>query len=131
MTRKDGSFSHVYLHPRVSQEDIDQEARIHVSIDGRGKGNLPTIVNKILTRNGCPAQESDQIQELATIERLDQPTINSQLAVDLIKYQRSILKIAYQLAWHWLGEAYLEDKTGSVLRECVLDEDCLLSQLKD
>lgn len=129
--RKDGSFSHVYLHPRVSQESIDQDTRIRVSIDGRDMGNLPTVVNKILTRNGYPALESDQIQELATTESLDQPTIKFQLAVDIIKYQKSILKIAYQLAWHWLGEAYLEDKTGSVLRECFLDEDCPLSQLKD
>jgi len=131
VTRKDGSFSHAYLHPRVSQENIDQETHIHVSVDGRDKSNLPTIVNKILIRNGYPALESDQIQELATTKRLDQPTIKSQLAVDVLKYQRSILKIAYQLAWHWLGETYLEDKTGSVLRECFLDEDCSLSQLKD
>lgn len=126
---KDGSLSHLYLHQQVSREATDQGTRIHVSLDSHDKNKLPTLVNKILVRDGLPPLESDQIHDIATSEELHQPTIMSKVAVDTLAYQKSILKIAYELAWHWLGEKYLDDQAGSVLRECFLDVDCPSNQL--
>ena len=52
---------------------------------------------------------------------LEQPSVRHDLKVDLVKYHNAILKIAYEFAWLWLGDAYLEDPVAVKLRRKILE----------
>jgi hypothetical protein len=52
---------------------------------------------------------------------LEQPCVRHDLKVDLIEYHNGILKIAYEFAWLWLGDAYLDDPIAVKLRQKILE----------
>jgi hypothetical protein len=48
--------------------------------------------------------------------------MNIEVEIDIKEYQRAILKIAYELACHWLGPTYLSDPSAGLLRDCIMDK---------
>jgi hypothetical protein len=53
------------------------------------------------------------LASIAAVENLD---VLHSISSDVVLYRRAILKIAYELAWLWLGDASLDDPTASDLR---------------
>jgi hypothetical protein len=41
--------------------------------------------------------------------------------VDIHDYRRALVKIAYELSHHWLGDSYLQDAVSTILREIIID----------
>ena len=52
---------------------------------------------------------------------LEQPSVRHDLKVDLVEYHKAILKIAYEFAWLWLGDTYLDDPVAVKLRRKILE----------
>ncbi|MGB3203979.1 MAG: HNH endonuclease [Crinalium sp.] len=105
-----------------SKGNIIKDNYARITIDKKDKNKLPAMVNKKLTRNGLRELSSEEIAKYSIA--VSQPDISLTLnrEWDLIKYQIAILKIAYELAFYWLGESYLNDSTGEKLRLCITDK---------
>ena len=52
----------------------------------------------------------------SSIQTQKNPEVIYRLAIDTVNFKRGLLKIAYELAWLWLGESYLDDPMGATLR---------------
>ncbi|MBW4449716.1 MAG: HNH endonuclease [Spirirestis rafaelensis WJT71-NPBG6] len=106
------------------QGDIIKDGRVNITVDNKNQNQLPSMINKMLKRKGVNELSEEKIYQHAIKSNNPCPWVDVNLKVDLINYQRAILKIAYELAYYWLGDAYLNDKVGEVLRCCIKDE-CL------
>lgn len=111
---KQGNPEKLYLIPNINGESI--------TIDIQDRDKLPSIINKILKRKGLAELSEDKIWAMAKEGSYSLPEISVAHSVDMIQYKRSILKIAYELCFYWLGEKYLEDTQGEEIRRSLLDE---------
>lgn len=97
--------------------------KLNVKLDARDKDKLPDIINKIADRNKL-SRLSEEIIKNNTFEgRIEKPTLKQKWFFDTLYYQRGILKIAYELSCYWLGDDYLNDKTGKIIKGFVLDNN--------
>jgi hypothetical protein len=114
----------LYRSQRIQSEDGKETVRI--TVDERQAADLGKIIERTLRREGRPplseAELQAKIAELKDQMRtLEQPSVRHDLKVDLVKYHNAILKIAYEFAWLWLGDAYLEDPVAVKLRRKILE----------
>ncbi len=54
-------------------------------------------------------------------QTIEHPEVFYRLKFDMASIRRGILKIAYELAFLWLGESYLDDPMAAILRSVVRD----------
>lgn len=121
---KDGEPKEVYILPKVEKIiNEDGTGTLNILIDKKDKDKLPIMINKVLKRNGKPAMTQDEINEQILEVTDSYPKILMEASFDLIQYKRALLKIAYELAFYWLGDNYFEDSTGEMIRNCVLDDN--------
>lgn len=104
------------------KKNTDGSETISIHVDRSEEDNLPQIVNKIRVRAGLPPLSIDEIRSLQVQQTLPNPWANIQAKIDLIRYHRAIVKIAYELAYHWLGPAYLGDPFSTRLRQLLFDK---------
>jgi hypothetical protein len=118
----DGQPEELYVVPNISREKMpDGREKISMRVDASDRDKIPGMVNKMRLRAGMSPltkEEEDRISATPS-QRVDQPWMSVDLAIDLKEYQRAILKIAYELACTWLGPAYLNDPAGEALRNCI------------
>ncbi|MGR6342355.1 HNH endonuclease [Priestia megaterium] len=120
----DGNPREVYLVPHIEKETKDDDTEIiKISIDRKDKDKLPGIINKISKRYGKPELSYEQIEKQVHEETILTPSIEMQLTMDIVQYKRAILKIAYELAYYWLGDEYFNDSIGERIRKCILDDN--------
>ncbi|MBV8526226.1 MAG: hypothetical protein JOY71_29640 [Acetobacteraceae bacterium] len=55
------------------------------------------------------------------VQTMERPTIHYRLKIDLKEFQRGVFKIAYELAFMWLGEPCLDDPMAAKLRTVILE----------
>lgn len=121
---KEGEPQELYLFPRVEKISKDDGTEtLRISVDQKDEAKLPLLVNKVLKRNGASEMTMEQISEqiLKAIEPYPKVLINTQF--DILQYKRAILKIAYELAFYWLGDNYFEDPASEMIRKCILDDN--------
>lgn len=103
-------------------EEPGGKQSIQISVDKSQMENLPELVNKILIRSGAEPVDRDEIFSHAKHVKIEKPELHTELKVDIINYHRSMIKIAYELAYHWLGDTYLDDPTAKLLRLLIRDD---------
>lgn len=113
----------LYSASDVTLDDGTMARRI--IIDERDAGRIGTIIQRERKRAGVsplPDEElARQVAEFAAgIEVIDNPEVHVRIDVDTVAFRRGLLKIGYELACLWLGDAYLDDPTGATLRGVVL-----------
>jgi HNH endonuclease len=114
----------LYRSQRIQSEDGKETVRI--TVDERQAADLGKIIEGTLRREGHPPLSQAELQaKIAELKEqmrtLEQPCVRHALKVDLIEYHNAILKIAYEFAWLWLGDAYLEDPVAVKLRRKILE----------
>jgi hypothetical protein len=114
----------LYRSQRIKSEDGNETVRI--TIDANQVADLEKIIERTRKREGLPPLSKTELEatiaELkAQMGTLGQPHVRHDLKVDLIDYQNAILKIAYEFAWLWLGEVYLDDPVAIKLRRKILE----------
>jgi septum formation topological specificity factor MinE len=98
-----------------------------ITLDAReARRRLPTILARDRKRQGlpplAPAEMEEEIDRLVeTRQPISNSTIRGQVAIDLEAPVRALVKIVYELAFLWLGEAYLDDPMGEILRKVILE----------
>ena len=108
-----------HLPRKEESVDADGVVRFRLDIDVRDRRELPTMVNKILERAGAPPVSAEDVLGNARIVQ-HAPTVEQTLSYDLGSPMLGMLKIAYELAHHWLGDSYLGDTTSRVIAEALL-----------
>jgi hypothetical protein len=120
---KQGMPKSLHIERKVEKEQLeDGGQRVSISIDTKDKDELPGIVNKILVRSGYHPMFKDEIEKCYKTVKIEHPGMIVSAKIDLLNFKRAFLKMAYELAWLWLGPAYLEDPVGSVIRGCIMDK---------
>jgi hypothetical protein len=118
------------MEPRVRysskpiQLDDGTEA-IQVALDESQIGELEKIAQRARKRAGKEPYSDVEIQALVAsakqnMRTIEQPEVTYTIPMDTWDYQRGICKIVYELAWLWLGDAYLDDPTAEMLRTVIL-----------
>jgi hypothetical protein len=99
-----------------------------IIVDARDKSEIPKIIQRERKRHGLPPLSEEQI--VAEVEKAAQNSVtveNPQLLIELsanFAYVRhALVKIAYELAFLWLGEPYLDDPSAAELRMAICDPD--------
>jgi len=99
-----------------------------IIVDESDRDELPKILQRERKRLGLPplAQE-DLMREIEKItqnpETIENPTFNVQLTFGFKYLRHAMMKIAYELAFLWLGELYLDDPHAALLREAICNPD--------
>jgi hypothetical protein len=113
------------LYKRTVTTLEDGTQKIQVVVDREDIPKIGTILQRERSRAGMqPLGQNDLEAEVdrivgscqGTIER---PEVLYNFAIDLVAYKRGIVKIAYELAWYWLGDRFLEDPGAAKLRAAI------------
>jgi hypothetical protein len=132
----------VTVDPKTGEQDIHVvtsvetetiapgEAVMSIRIDARDVGNLGTIVNKALRRRGAPTLSQEQIDALPlNFRKTERPPVNVPLTIGVAGYHRGLMKIAYELAWRWLGDSYVDNPVAVRLRAFISDPEVTIDSL--
>lgn len=120
------------LYNRKTEILPDNTTRHQITIDARG--GIEEI-KRILTREIRRAKkdnpnitipteaELDRAAEecVKNTQTIDKPEVRHELEIDITEFRRGIIKIAYELAFIWLGESYLADPVAAKLRAVILE----------
>lgn len=120
----DSNTSELYCVPNINKNKREDGSKeVNIIVDKTDKNEIPNIVNKILKRNKMPEKSKKEIEKTLREETIKNPKIKSTFKIDTVKYKRAIVKIAYELGYYFLGEDYLKDETGEMLRNFFLDNN--------
>jgi hypothetical protein len=114
----------LYKSQRIQSEDGKETVRI--TADECQAPDLEKIIQRTLRREGLsPLSETELQAKVAELKEqirtLEQPCVRHDLKVDLVSYHNAMLKIAYELAWLWLGDGFLDDPGAVKLRQKILE----------
>lgn len=110
----------------VTMPDGSKARRIIV--DERDRDQIPKIIQRERKRHGVPPlseQELAAAVEAATknVETVTKPQLLISLSANFAYVRHAMAKIAYELAFLWFGEAYLDDPMAADLRVAILSPD--------
>jgi hypothetical protein len=97
-----------------------------ITVDARDKDQIPVILKRERERHHLPPLS---IEELAieaskfTAERIEQPTVLKNIRASYAYLRHALFKIAYELAFSWLGDTYLDDPLADELRKAICSPD--------
>ncbi|WP_265589650.1 HNH endonuclease [Gluconobacter cadivus] len=100
----------------------DGKKGLQITLDKRDQDQIPKIINRERRRHGLPPLPEQEIAshiENLTINKVEKPIIKINHSIDFAFIRHSILKIAYELAFIWLGESYLDDPIATELRTSI------------
>jgi len=113
------------------------EAGRSIAVDAStSDAEVRKIVDRERKRAGYGALSDAEFNQIQTqiassVQTIEQPEVIFQPTIDLLKFRYGLLKIAYELAWLWLGEAYLDDPTARTIRRVLAGKlDWETSQLR-
>jgi hypothetical protein len=117
------------LHRLYQASDIvtpdGQKAR-EIIIDARDKDQIPIIIQRERKRHGLPPLSSEELAIQAsncTANSMENPTGQMNIRVSFAYLRHAMFKIAYELAFLWLGETYLDDPLAVELRTAICNPD--------
>jgi hypothetical protein len=97
---------------------------IRVVIDELDQAEIPKIVQRVRRRAGLTALSKDELA--IEVQRSEREMIGNRPILitpkfDMLAYKRGMLKIAYELAWLWIGDDWLSDAAAVRLRNAILE----------
>lgn len=101
------------------------EAR-QITLDARDADQIPKIIQRERKRHGLsPLSEEALAAEVAkaSVTTVEKPVVKVDIQVSFAFLRHAMLKIAYELAFRWLGESYLDDPSAVELRQAILKND--------
>lgn len=112
-----------YSSTRIEQDDGSEA--VQVAFDISQIGELEKIAQRARKQAGLGPYSEDEIQALLASARqnmrtIEQPEVLYTVKMDTWDYQRGMCKIMYELAWLWLGDAYIDDPVAEMLRTVIV-----------
>ncbi len=97
-----------------------------IVVDERDKDQIPKIIQRERKRHGLPPlSEEAMVIEISkgVVQTIENPQVHVSLTANFAFVRHALIKIAYELAFRWLGESYLEDPKAAELREAICNKD--------
>ena len=99
-----------------------------IVVDEKDVGELPKIIQRERKRHGVSRLSAEALEmeisrfreNMATIEN---PKVLMERSYSFAFVRHAMIKIAYELAFLWLGEDYLDDPSAAELRDAVCADD--------
>ncbi|MHC1738813.1 MAG: HNH endonuclease [Ignavibacteriaceae bacterium] len=129
---KDGSPESLYVVPYFRYvKDENDNSTTQIILDKKDEHKIPEILDKIIKRasaNGKPVE----LRNIQRYEgRLDNCRIQIKKQVNLIDWQRCIIKIAYEMAFRKLGVDYLNNPIAVRIRDLLKKEKIDYTDLRE
>jgi hypothetical protein len=99
---------------------------IQITLDARDKDQLPKIIARERKRRGLPPLSDEQLAKEANNYKtttVSNPLIQINPSISFAFLRHAMMKIAYELAFLWLGELYLDDPLAAELRAAICSPD--------
>jgi hypothetical protein len=108
------------------QEEVGADGAGTISAVFGDETDLRRWFKKELGRRGILPATQEAFDELyarsVTIGTIDSPAGNYRIDFDLFRFRKALTKIAYELAWHWLGDTWLQDAVAKKMRRVLRSE---------
>ena len=117
-----GKLDHRQLYHVADVVLPDGKKARQVTLDERDINQIPKIIQRERKRHGLPPLPKEGLAAAAkrfTITVVDNPLVQVTINVSFAFLRHAMMKIAYELAFLWLGEAYLDDPTARELRKAI------------
>jgi len=114
---------------RTEKVGPDGSKEFEYKIDAGDEDKIPLIIQRERKRLGrpelSPSALDDAVSKVLARSRrvIENPLVYHQMALRFTDPRRGILKIAYELAWYWLGDDYLDDEGAQQLRQVILSNE--------
>lgn len=121
-----GKLSQRQLHHAANIVLPDGQKVRQITMDARDKDQIPKIIRRERQRHKLRPLSDEELKAEAnkyTERTVQTPVIMKSLQVSFAYVQHAVLKIVYELAFLWLGEAYLDDPLAAKLRAAVMSSD--------
>ncbi|MBB3567002.1 hypothetical protein [Rhizobium sp. BK491] len=126
LNERTGKLDIEQLYHSTSTVAADGTIARQITIDVRKKSEITKIIQRERKRSGLkplPPEELAAQAEKCVSETVVNPVIQKTFVLKFSFLRHALFKIAYELAFLWLGEAYLDDPTAKQLREAILADD--------
>jgi len=93
-----------------------------ISIDARDASQIPKIIQRERKRHHLPPLAPGELEREAAnfvVESVQNPQVNVKITASFAFLPHALFKIAYELAFIWLGERYIFDPRAKQLREAI------------
>nr|WP_298260151.1 HNH endonuclease [Bradyrhizobium sp.] len=93
-----------------------------IVVDARDKEKVTVIINRERKRHGMPPLSDEELAievSKLSVNTLVNPTVRMNICVSYAYLRHAMFKIAYELAFLWLGESYLDDPLAAALRTAI------------
>lgn len=121
-----GKLSHRQLHHAANVVLPSGQKVRQITVDARDKDQIPKIIRRERQRHNLRPLSEEELEAETnkyTERTVQTPVIMKSLQVSFAYVQHAVLKIVYELAFLWLGEAYLDDPLAAKLRAAVMSSD--------
>lgn len=122
LDKKTGEPIGLKIFPKI---DIEEDGSGMVKITGHfgnvNKEEIAEMINTSLRRKGYEERPVEELIDNMKEFNDPAPVIKQQFLLDVERIKFGLIKIAYELACHWLGDIYLDDPMGKIIRDRVLD----------
>ena len=123
-----GQLNHKVLPHAIDVVLPDGRKVRQISVDVQDIAQIPKILQRERKRHGMPPMADEELvaevaratQNISTTESL---SVHMNLKISFAYLRHAMMKIAYELAFLWLGEMYLDDSTAAELRLAVCAPD--------
>jgi hypothetical protein len=121
-----GKLNHRLLHHASDVVMPDGNKVRQISIDARDISEIPKIIRRERKRSNLPPLSEEMLADAAkkfTVNTIENPLMHISLSISFAYLRHAMIKIAYELAFMWLGDFYLEDPLAVELREAICNPD--------
>lgn len=97
-----------------------------ITLDAKDKAQIPKIIQRERARHGLPPLSAHELKAAASAyitTTIENPLVKLSLRVSFAYLRHAMIKIAYELAFLWFGEAYLADPLAAELRTAICSTD--------
>jgi hypothetical protein len=121
-----GKLDHRQLYHATDVIAADGSKQRRITIDARDKDQISKIIQRERKRHGLPPLSDEELKIAAgdfETKEVKNPVVQLSIDASFAFLRHAMMKIAYELAFLWLGEAYLQDPIADALRTAILDPD--------
>lgn len=119
---RNGNMGEVHSHPYIlSEKRSDGSVEVSGIFDEKDVDNAPEMFQKRLQRSGKHVSIEEIKQNMKTSYSSTNQQIIYNREVGVLDHKPCMAKIAYEMAFYWLGSQYLTDERGEKLRSCLFD----------
>jgi len=124
MNKETGKLDIKALHHASDAELPDGTKVRQIIIDERDVDQIPKIIQRERKRHGVPPLSDEQLaaevlKAKQNVTTIDNPAVLIEMNVSFAYLRHAMMKIAYELAFLWLGESYLDDLSAAELRTAI------------